>query len=82
MTNELQIGDLVQLDMEYNIEQRKKKKFQRYKAEQLYKPSNVYGIITELSKGYYDDKVIYYTVMWLTTGESYKYEAEELIKVS
>lgn len=43
-----QIGDLVQLDMEYNIEQRKK----RYKAEQLYKPSNVYGIITELSKGY------------------------------
>lgn len=73
-----QIGDLVQLDMEYNIEQRKK----RYKAEQLYKPNNVYGIITELSKGYYDDKVIYYTVMWLTTGESYKYEAEELIKVS
>jgi hypothetical protein len=73
-----QIGDLVQPDMEYNIEQRKK----RYKAEQLYKPNNVYGIITELSKGYYDDKVIYYTVMWLNTGESYKYEAEELIKVS
>ena len=73
-----QIGDLVQLDMEYNIEQRKK----RYKAEQLYKPNNVYGIITELSKGYYDDKVNYYTVMWLTTGESYKYEAEELVKVS
>lgn len=73
-----QIGDLVQLDMEYNIEQRKK----RYKAEQLYKPNNVYGIITELSKGYYDDKVIYYTVMWLNTGESYKYEKEELIKVS
>lgn len=72
-----QIGDIVQLEKHIAL-----KNQDRYKAEQLYKPSNVYGIITELSKGYYDDKVIYYTVMWLTTGESYKYEAEELIKVS
>ena len=73
----LQIGDIVQLEKYIGL-----KNQDRYKAEQLYKPSNVYGIITELSKGYYDDKVIYYTVMWLTTGESYKYEAEELVKVS
>lgn len=73
----LQIGDIVQLEKYIGL-----KNQDRYKAEQLYKPSNVYGIITELSKGYYDDKVIYYTVMWLTTGDSYKYEAEELVKVS
>jgi hypothetical protein len=73
----LQIGNLVQLEKHIAL-----KNQDRYKAEQLYKPNNVYGIITELSKGYYDDTVIYYTVMWLTTGESYKYEAEELVKVS
>ena len=73
----LQIGDLVELVKHIAI-----KNQDRYKAEKLYKPSNVYGLITQLSKGYYDDKVIYYTVMWLTTGESYKYEAEELVKVS
>jgi argonaute-like protein implicated in RNA metabolism and viral defense len=77
MINEPQIGDLVQLVKHIAL-----KNQDRYKADQLYKPSNVYGIITELSKGYYDDKVIYYTVMWLTTGESYKYEAEELAKVT
>ena len=74
----LQIGDLVQLDRDYNIEQRKK----RYNSDKLYKPNNVYGIVTDLSKGYFDDKVIYYKVMWLNTGESYKYEKEELIKVN
>ena len=73
----LQIGDLVELVKHIAL-----KNQDRYKAKQLYKPSNVYGIITQLSKGYYDDKVNYYTVMWLTTGESYKYEAEELVKVS
>lgn len=73
----LQIGDIVQLEKYIGL-----KNQDRYKAEQLYKPSNVYGLITQLSKGYYDDKVNYYTVMWLTTGESYKYEAEELVKVS
>ena len=73
----LQIGDLVELVKHIAI-----KNQDRYKAEKLYKPSNVYGLITQLSKGYYDDKVNYYTVMWLTTGDSYKYEAEELVKVS
>ena len=77
MINELQIGNLVQLVKHIAL-----KNQDRYKADQLYKPSNVYGIITELSKGYYDDKVIYYTVMWLNTGDSFKYEKEELIKVS
>jgi len=73
----LQIGDLVELVKHIAI-----KNQDHYKAEKLYKPSNIYGLITQLSKGYYDDKVNYYTVMWLTTGESYKYEAEELVKVS
>jgi len=79
----LQIGDLVQLEKHIAI-----KNQDRYKLDlklddaQLYKPSNVYGIITKFSSGYYDSKVNYYTVMWLTTGDSYKYEAEELVKVS
>lgn len=73
----LQIGDLVQLEKHIAL-----KNQDRYKAEQLYKPSNVYGIITKITSGYYDSTINYYTVMWLTTGESYKYEAEELIKVS
>jgi len=76
MINEPQIGDLVQLVKHIAL-----KNQYRYKAEQLYKPSNVYGLITKISSGYYDSKVNYYTVMWLTTGESYKYEAEELAKV-
>jgi hypothetical protein len=76
MINELQIGDLVELVKHIAL-----KNQDRYKAEQLYKPSNVYGLITKISSGYYDSKVNYYTVMWLTTGESYKYEAEELAKV-
>jgi hypothetical protein len=73
----LQIGDLVQLEKHIAL-----KNQDRYKADQLYKPSNVYGLITKFSSGYYDNKVNYYTVMWLTTGDSYKYEAEELVKVS
>lgn len=79
----LQIGDLVQLEKHIAI-----KNQDRYKLDlklddaQLYKPSNVYGLITKFSSGYYDNKVNYYTVMWLTTGDSYKYEAEELVKVS
>jgi len=76
MINEPQIGDLVQLVKHIAL-----KNQDRYKAAQLYKPSNVYGLITKISSGYYDSKVNYYTVMWLTTGESYKYEAEELAKV-
>jgi hypothetical protein len=76
MINEPQIGDLVQLVKHIAI-----KNQDRYKAAQLHKPSNVYGVITKISSGYYDSKVNYYTVMWLTTGESYKYEAEELAKV-
>ena len=73
----LQIGDLVELVKHIAL-----KNQDRYKDGQVYKPSNVYGLITKISSGYYDSKVNYYTVMWLTTGESYKYEAEELVKVS
>lgn len=43
---------------------------------------NVYGVITKMSPGYYDSTTIYYTVLWLTTGDSYKYTTEELVKVS
>lgn len=73
----LQIGDIVQLEKYIGL-----KNQDRYKAEQLYKPYNVYGLITKITSGYYDSTINYYTVMWLTTGESYKYEAEELVKVT
>lgn len=66
MMKELQIGDLVEL----------------VKHITLKNQTNIYGVITEITSGYYDNKVNYYTVMWFKTGESYKYEVEELIKVS
>lgn len=66
MMNELQIGDLVEL----------------VKHIALKNQTNIYGVITEITSGYYDNKVNYHTVMWFKTGESYKYEVEELVKVS
>ena len=71
----LDIGNLVQLKEHINQKS-------NYKAEQLYSPLNIYGVITKMSPGYYDSTTIYYTVLWLTTGDSYKYTTEELVKVS
>jgi hypothetical protein len=73
----LNLGDLVQLKA--HIQQKNQ---HRYKAEQLYNPNNVYGVITKISSGYYDSTTTYYTVLWFITGDSYKYDAEELSKVS